>query len=315
MTAPPTFFEGPEKKVELAVQSVHRSLRSLGPSFWSEVVEAAQAEILSERSNDHFTAYLLSESSLFVYDEFFTMITCGRTTLVDAVARVLEVVDREALEYVIYERKNEHFPSDQVTGFYQDAKQLDAMVPGRAVRFGVEHEHALRVFHTSKPYEPEADDRTIEVLMHDIDPAVGSEFIGGGATLEARLGMPRVLEGFTLDEHVFEPAGYSVNGMRGDAYVTVHVTPERLGSYVSFETNAGFEARDLPWVVSEVVGRFRPESFDVIAFEPGGKPLRLEIPGYHRRREVHEPICGYGVSFLHFYRPAPEPVRAQVVPL
>lgn len=313
MTSPPAFFEGPEKKVELAVTSEHRPLRELGEVFWREVVAAANAEILATLENEHAVAYLLSESSLFVYDEFVTMITCGRTTMVDAILLMLREIDRGALEYLIYERKNEHFPSDQVTGFYEDARRLREMLPGRALRFGVEHEHAIRVFHTDRPFDPDPEDRTIEILMHDIDREVAAEFIGGRPIAADRLRMPRVLDGFELDDFAFEPVGYSFNGLRERAYVTLHVTPERFGSYVSFETNAGFEPPAS--IVSEVVGRFRPDSFDVMIFDPSPGPMELAVPGYVQRRHVHEPVCGYGVTFLHFYRPSSAPTRALVVPL
>ena len=67
---PLPFFEGPEKKVELAVVDGHPSLRALGEAFWRGVVKAANADVLSVLSNAHLDAYLLSESSLFVYDGF-----------------------------------------------------------------------------------------------------------------------------------------------------------------------------------------------------------------------------------------------------
>ena len=170
----PTFFEGPEKKVELAVVDDHPSLRAFGAPFWHRVVAAAKADVLSTISNQHLDAYLLSESSLFVYDNFVTMITCGRTTLVRAVETMLEQIDRDAISVLVYERKNEHFPHDQPSSFFDDARWLRELVPGRAVRFGVEHEHAVRVFHSTREHTPESDDRTLEVLMHGIRPSAPS---------------------------------------------------------------------------------------------------------------------------------------------
>jgi S-adenosylmethionine decarboxylase len=42
-----------------------------------------------------------------------------------------------------------------------------------------------------------------------------------------------------IHEELFEPVGYSMNGLvaNTDQYVTVHVTPEQQFAYVSFETN------------------------------------------------------------------------------
>lgn len=306
-----SFFEGPEKKVELTVVDEHRSLRSYGRRFWDEVVSAAEAQVISVRSNDTFDAYLLSESSLFVYDSFVTMITCGRTRLVDAVIRILEDIPPDAIAVLIYERKNENFPHEQPTSFFDDAQALSRRLEGRALRFGFEHEHAVRLFHTARPYVPDADDRTLEVLMHGIDLRLGELFRPHpeAGAVAPRLGLDAILRGYELNEHVFAPVGYSLNGMRDEAYVTLHVTPERVGSYVSFETNRDI-GPDPSALVKTLVERFRPESFDVMAFVPDAGPLAVEVPGYRTRAHVQEPVSGYQVTFQHFYRPSVAVQRA-----
>lgn len=312
--SPPAFFEGPEKKVELAVADGQPSLRALGETFWHRVVEAAEARVLSKRSNDCFDAYLLSESSLFVYDSFVTLITCGRTTLVDAVSEMLTRIERDAIATLIYERKNEHFPHAQRTTFFEDAHRLNKLIDGRAVRFGVEHEHAIRMFHTTREHEPDEGDRTLEVLMHGIDERFADLFDASRrpptGTLAAELGLDRILDGFEVDEFLFEPAGYSLNGMKDASYVTLHVTPERIGSYVSFETNDPAFGDDPASWVRTLVERFEPESFDAVVFEVDDRPVDLQVPGYALRKHVKEPVSGYHVSFLHFFRPHPAPVRA-----
>ena len=316
---PPAFFEGPEKKVELTVVDDHPSLRRLGEAFWHRVVNASGAEVVSKRSNDVFDAYLLSESSLFVYESFVTMITCGRTQLVRGVDVMLEAIPDEAIAVLIYERKNEHFPHEQASSFFEDARHLAERLDGRALRSGVEHEHAVRLFHTTRGYQPVQEDRTLEVLMHGIDERCAETFLASrrppSGTLAQQLGLRRALEGFEVDEFVFDPAGYSLNGMRDEAYVTLHVTPERVGSYVSFETNAPELDHDPSGLVQEVVERFRPESFDVVVFEPDDDPVSVDVPGYVLRKHVQEPVSGYHVTFQHFYRPSTRPVRAFSIPL
>ena len=314
--ASPQFFEGPEKKVELAVIDGHPSLREMGEGFWREVVAAAEAEVVSLRRTDNIDAYLLSESSLFVYDNFATMITCGRTTLVAAVDRILEAIDPSAVSVLVYERKNEHFPHEQPSSFFDDARALRAKIDGRAIRFGVEHGHAVRMFHTTCAHTPESDDRTLEILMHGIDAEVAAMFAGppSESPIHERLALPRALRDYEIDEVRFEPRGYSLNGVRGMAYATLHVTPEALGSYASFETNDARYIEDPNGWISEVVGQFRPESFDVVAFEPVA-PFEVAIDGYVTRLRVEESLCGYEVAFSHLYRPDCETRRAVVLPL
>jgi len=307
MAAPPAFFEGPEKKIEIAVVDGFASLRSFGHDRWEKVVRAAEADVLSRQSNAHFDAYLLSESSLFVADNFLTMITCGRTRLADAVAELLTFVPPEAVAVAFYERKNEHFPHEQSTTFFEDARRISEWLPGRALGFGAEHEHAVYLFHTDRPHEPEANDTTLEVLMHGIDPKVTERFRRmeppESGTVAAELGLADVLPGFDLDEHVFSPVGYSLNALKGETYATIHVTPEHLGSYVSFETNLDF--RDDPnGLIQRVVGRFHPESFDIVAFVPDPRPLAVEVPGYLLRKHMGAEAGGYEVTFQHWYRPA-----------
>ena len=130
------FFEGPEKKIGLALVGHGRSLRDYPDDFWGEIVKCARAEVLSVMRAAGTNAMLLSESALIVRDDSLTMITCGQTELVRAAERLLEVFPREHLGYLFYARKNEHRPDLQRTGFRDDAATLHAIVPGQVVRFG-----------------------------------------------------------------------------------------------------------------------------------------------------------------------------------
>ena len=313
----PSFFEGPEKKVELVVSGEFGGLRQLGDAFWKQVVRAARAEVLSKISSDAFDAYLLSESSLFVYDDHMTMITCGRTTLIDAVVMVIERVSPENVALLVYERKNEHFPREQPSSFYDDAKRLSKLVAGRALRFGSEHDHRIFVFHSVAPYSPDSDDTTIEILMHGIADERAQRFHFGEKppeALAAAAGLDLLLPGFEIDEHAFSPAGYSLNAVKGGEYYTIHVTPEEIGSYVSFETNHDFR-RDPTELISRVVGWFRPESFDVLTFRPDAAEVLVALPDYQLRKHVRERVNGYDVSFLHYFQPCAGPTRAFAIEL
>jgi S-adenosylmethionine decarboxylase len=312
-----TFFEGPEKKLELVVTPDSASLRSLGDDIWRDVVRAAGADVISVMRNDHCDAYLLSESSLFVFDDYCVMITCGLTTLVDAVARLLEAISADSIAFLVYERKNEHFPERQPTTFREDARRLKAMIPGRALRFGDEHGHYVQMFHTTRAFVPETSDPTIEILMHAIDERVAAQFtsaeLSEDRSLAVGLGIDGVLPGFDTSEHVFDPAGYSLNALRGQEYYTLHVTPEEMGSYASFETNRDFGS-DLTGFVGTIVELFQPRAFDVVAFLPQGEP-KLKPAGYQLGDHVVRSLGGYRVTYLQYYIPPGGPRPPYELPL
>ncbi len=305
----PRFFEGPEKKLELVVTPGFPSLRSLGHRVWERVVDAAGARVLSVMRNDQCDGYLLSESSLFVFDDWFVMITCGQTKLVDAVEEVLRSIPPESVAFMVYERKNEHYPEHQPTTFYDDARRLQSMLPGRAIRFGDEHGHYIQMFHTTRPFRPEKTDPTLEILMHAIDPEVAGRFVAHPERTQTKiasaLGIDSILPGFVTSEHVFKPMGYSLNALKSDEYYTIHVTPEDSGSYVSFETNHDFRGK-LGGLVGALVEVFQPRAFDVLIFLPDGE-ARLSVGGYLLGDHVVDTLGGYEVSYFQYFVPPTGP--------
>jgi len=303
--ATPSFFEGPEKKLEVVVTPDFPPLRSLGEQAWRDIVEAAGAQMISVLQSEHCAAYLLSESSLFVFDDWFVLITCGRTTLVDAIPQLLRSIPSESIAFLVYERKNEHFPEHQPTTFYEDARRLQAMLPGRALCFGDEHGRYVQMFHTTRPYTPEKNDPTLEVLMHVIDEEVAAHFaqprVSDDMPVAVSSGIDAILPGFTTSEYVFDPAGYSLNAVKGEEYYTFHVTPEKTGSYVSFETNYDFRG-DLRGLVGSIVELFRPSVFDVVTFLTEAEP-ELTIANYQLGDHVVRALGGYRVSYFQYFLP------------
>ena len=79
-----------------------------------------------------------------------------------------------------------------------------------------------------------------------------------------------------IDAYLFTPCGFSANGVipapqgdHGTHYFTVHVTPEPICSYASFETNVpvGQKGRETVDIVQHVVDIFKPGRFSVTLFE------------------------------------------------
>jgi S-adenosylmethionine decarboxylase len=307
------FFEGSEKKFELISRGA--SFRQKPDSFYHGLVETAGARILSKLSSDQLDAYLLSESSLFVADDCVTMLTCGRTTLARAADYLIGHLTPEKVDFFAYERKNEYFPHRQETDFYSDVKLLEKRIPGQAFRFGFSDEHHLMLFHLDKPYKPRGLDCTLELLMYNLQgPA--REIFDGGQTLERvrqLTKLDQIFPGFQIDDHLFQPCGYSLNAVRGGEYYTLHVTPEENASYVSFETNMRLGNR-ITTALRSVVEVFQPRSFDVIYFHPERGLRGFEIAPFTRNNYVLQSLsCGFEVGFATYFQLSGEPRPAYLI--
>ena len=300
------FFEGPEKKVELALAPGLPSLRAKGRDYWKAIAAQARAQVLSVISNEAMDAYLLSESSLFVADTRLTMITCGRTDLVAAVLQLCEDFGVGSFQYLIYERKNAHFQEYQPANFFDDCRRLSERMPAKSYRFGDGDDHHVFLFHLDRPYAPAADDMTLEILMHGVDQQAARAFMSGPQRrkgfIKEKSGVWSLIPGFQIDDHLFEPMGYSLNAIRGAKYYTVHVTPQKIGSYVSFETNWVLD--DAGETVTRVLDLFQPQSCDVVLFQPQSSRKKKSCR-YPLKRAVRQNLsCGYRVSFDHHFKPA-----------
>lgn len=80
-----------------------------------------------------------------------------------------------------------------------------------------------------------------------------------------------------IDDKLFEPCGYSMNGVIGDTdqYITIHITPEAEFSYVSFETNMSISTGNTNTIggynsyfdlITRVIQVFKPGRFLVTMF-------------------------------------------------
>jgi S-adenosylmethionine decarboxylase len=296
-------FEGTEKKFELVVEPGAPSLRRFGEDYWRAVARRAGADILSRISNAHCDAYLLSESSLFVLDRKVVMITCGRTRLHEAVLALLEDVPPDTIRMFLYERKNEVFPHDQPTSFFDDVRMLNRRLRGQAFQFGHEDEHHLYLFQMEGSAGDEVEDPTFEILMYGLNAVVRERFRSPDrAEIRRTTGIDRILPGFEMDDYRFEPVGYSLNGIHGDRYLTAHVTPDER-SYASFETNFRPADGDVDGMVGRVLDVFRPRAFDLVLFEQG-PGSEVTSHGYRFGNRVRQDLdCGFGVRFLSLHRP------------
>ncbi len=303
------FFEGSEKKLEIHVNH-GINLLTLPHSVWHELVSIAGAQILSKISGPNATAFLLSESSLFVWQDRLILITCGQTTLADSLVFFMQQLGDSHIELVMYERKNEYFPHLQKSDFYSDVKKINSIIQGQAWRFGDVGDHHLFLFHSQKSFSPPAHDNTIEILMYRPQGFAKDLFNRKNLTkqeVQDAIGINKIFRDFQIDDYVFEPCGYSINGINGKEYFTIHVTPQEYSSYVSFETNITRQQEALNWCL-EI---FRPEQLDVVQISSvtSNASVQCQSPLYKKTTVAASLECGYEVDYSHWFMPTTSPKK------
>lgn len=300
------FFEGTEKKLQLICSSKIPSLRAMGGSFWQKIVTAAGAEILSSIHNDDCDAYLLSESSLFVWDNRFVLITCGATNLVNSALEFIKYHDAQHIEFLSYQRKNEYCSILQPTHFQQDVEVLKKLLDGTALQIGELDGHHHYLFTSNTSFMLDNSKQTYELLMYNISGELVDFLIGSTPSVEKIRELLKVFtffDGFKFDDYLFEPVGYSINGIKEDKYFTIHITPQGQSSYASFETNLNLAQTSLSFteILLEI---FNPISWDVIVFnkqnheqaENQKDSWQLAECNFHTNH-------GVKVCYEHFHKP------------
>lgn len=88
-------FEGPEKLLELwfadSEAQVGEGLRVVDRAVWEDMLDIVKCKVLSVVKGRDVDAYLLSESSMFVFAHKIILKTCGTTTLLLGLERLLRI--------------------------------------------------------------------------------------------------------------------------------------------------------------------------------------------------------------------------------
>lgn len=303
-------FEGPEKTLEVCFLpgvGDPRGCRRLTRPQLDQICQRARCTIISQMSNAYLDAYVLSESSLFVYPHKVLIKTCGTTTLLRCIATLLQHAVRGMgmqLEWVGYSRKNFTFPGDQLfphSSFEQELAylrshaHLSKRLDGAGHVLGpVTGDHWF-VYVADKASRPNftATDRTINIMMFDMHPEVAACFYKArcstGRQMTEVSGIASLVPGAQVDDTAFEPCGYSMNALLYESYYTVHVTPEEACSYASFETNHPFKSYRS--MVNNVLNVFRPKRFVITMMaDKAGLATMAESP--FETKEVPVPRMG-----------------------
>ncbi|KAK9064842.1 hypothetical protein SSX86_016224 [Deinandra increscens subsp. villosa] len=279
-------FEGFEKRLEISfyepglfADPEGRGLRSLTKMQLDEILTPAECTIVSCLSNDILDSYVLSESSLFVYPYKIIIKTCGTTKLLFSIPPILQLSSQLSLavKSVRYTRGSFNFPGAQPfphRSFTEEAAILNGYFGklgsgGKAyVMGGVDQSQQWHVYSASA----QVDDNpvyTLEMCMTGLDKKSASVFFktrsSSAAAMTEISGIRKILPQSEICDFDFDPCGYSMNSIEGDAISTIHVTPEDGFSYASFEA-VGYPLKsslDLTLLVEKVLACFQPNEFSI----------------------------------------------------
>lgn len=259
-------FEGVEKKAEIHFQpNCGNLLTDICITFWQQLVHCAGGEILSSIENASCRAYVLSESSLIVWQNHFVILTCGETDLAKALGLFLRLHPNFIVDSLYYSRKTERFPARQPTTFEQDVGLLSIYVKGNCFVLGNAKTQRNKILHYQRSSK-EVSNRCFELIAHKLPKNICTELsnkLVNQTDIISLLGLSGLLFDFTLDSVKFDPVGFSLNAIKEDAYLTIHITPQHCCSYVSIVSNICIMGHS-----QGIVNALNPELFEVVVRAP-----------------------------------------------
>jgi len=327
----PIGFEGFEKRLEVAFSEPPifkdpegLGLRALTRPQLDSILEPASCTIVSQLSNSEFDSYVLSESSLFVYPFKIVLKTCGTTKLLLSVAPILRLAESLSLAVnsVKYSRGSFIFPNYQPAphrSFGEEVAVLNEF-------FGHMHGKAFVISDPSAPNRNwyiysaskegeksvtanRTNEITLEMCMTGLDREKAAVFFKKSDFVAREMtklsGISEIIPSHVICDFDFDPCGYSMNGIDGLAYSTVHVTPEDGFSYASYEA-LGFDPESIRFepLVKRVLSCFGPTEFSVAVTCRGGWVHQwavADVEGYTCNSLVKQELPGGGtVVYLSY---------------
>lgn len=302
----PIGFEGFEKRLEIKftepsifADTQGLGLRALTRPQIDSILEPACCTIVSHLSNSELDSYVLSESSLFIFPFKIIIKTCGTTKLLSSIPPILKLADSISLSVaaVKYSRGSFIFPEAQPSphrSFAEEVAALNEFFAELNTRAYVMGDPAVpnRNWHV---FSASADvDRTAEINLEMCMTGLSKDkaavffkekngYTAGEMTKMSRIN--NIIPGHVICDFDFDPCGYSMNGIEGASYSTVHVTPEDGFSYASYEAG-GFdpEAVSLHRLIERVLTCFGPTRFSVAVTCRGDARrwvhARADVAGY-----------------------------------
>ena len=247
-----TGFEGCEKKVEIdfSLSNDDVDLRDIPRDALDSILDLAKCTIISHQRNEHFDAYVLSESSLFIYPSKILLKTCGTTLLLKSVSALLSAARSRGAQpdFLQFSRSNFLFPSKQHfphRAFSEETDYLneqlgikgDAFILGslngarwhlyiwdfnalpaqhyqqqtlELIMFNLNTDK-MKTFYKQQSDSDSSDSKQPPQQQQPNSLGVGHPCVDGAEATRVS-GIDQLLPGSVIDSYLFTPCGYSCNG-------------------------------------------------------------------------------------------------------
>lgn len=325
----PIGFEGFEKRLEITFSNsptIGLGLRSLTRAQLDSILEPACCTIVSQLSNSEFDSYVLSESSLFVYPLKIILKTCGTTKLLLSITPILKLAESLSLvvSSVKYSRGTFIFPDSQPAPHRSFAEEVAALNdyfgdlnvtsyvigdPG----FPNQNWHVYSAVKSPLVNDQTAEAVTLEMCMTGLDRSKAKVFYknsedddNAARKMTKLSGISEIIPSHVICDFGFDPCGYSMNGIEGPAFSTVHVTPEDGFSYASYEA-MGFDTDSvrLEPLVKRVLRCFGPAEFSIAVTCPNAwlwwSMEIADVEGYSCKSVIKKDLqCGGCVVYMTY---------------
>ncbi|CAF1203527.1 unnamed protein product [Adineta ricciae] len=280
------FFEGAEKLLEIwfvtsenesGKATTHNDLRNIPRDLIEDVLSLVNCKVLTYAQSATTDTYVLSESSMFVFQTHFILKTCGETTLLHAVQPMLDLArdycGLDIVDQIFYSRRKFLRPELQKaphTSFEHEVAYLDSIFEGgSAYVLGRTNVDCWYLYTLDRTCVSKKSDQTLEIIMTDLDPEkmkiFYQEYTSSAAEATKKAGIDKLFPNAKIFDYLFDPCGYSMNGLLPDGhYFTIHITPEPDFSYVSFETNVSYS--QYQELIRKILQMFNPGKFTTTIF-------------------------------------------------
>ena len=265
-------FEAVEKKIRI---TLHSPLSSQDITQIEKILlRDAHVRIIKKDITPSCISYILSESTLLIFDSSLLILTCGKTPLHRTLSAFVRLFSLSRIQTFTFERRNFLFPSDQDSHFEKTFEAtLNLFPPSQVYFYHIGDKEDIH-FHF---FIYKAEDISLptfyEIFMEECSQSslLQIEKMPPATRLDTVLA-PLKSRGYILD-HVFSPQGYSINHIDDQNYTTLHTSPEEHVVYMSLESSSydPFKSMTL-----DLLKRVAPKTFGLLFTQTQIQPEELE---------------------------------------